>query len=356
MMKSYSNLYDKLCSSENLRAAFRKARKGKSKKWYIREFETDLKNNLLKLRKELVELAYEPRPLKIFVIRDPKTRVISASNFRDRVVHHAVCNIIEPIFDRTFICDSYANRRGKGTHAALRRFDSFKRKVAQNGKLVRSAKDNNMVVGYFLKADIRHYFDSVDHDVLMGIIRNRIYDEKVLTLIRKILNNHTSKIPGKGMPIGNLTSQFFANLYLNELDYFVKHRLKAKYYMRYVDDFVILHRRKEVLAEWKDEINEFLKTIKLELHNDKSKIYTLYSGANLVGFRIFYHYRLPKKSNIQLFTKRTKKFCEMYQNKEMQFEDISKRVDGWLAYVEWSNSYKLCRKIRRKIKKMHIKN
>ncbi len=296
IMKSYGNLYGKLCSIDNLRIAHRKARKGKSTKWYVKEFESDSENNMLKLQKELSSAAYEPKPLKQFIIRDPKTRVISASNFRDRIVHHALCNIIEPIFEKIFIYDSYANRKNKGTHAALNRFDQFKRKVSRNGKLLPNAKDNNMVCGYALKADIKHYFDSVDHEIMMYVISKKIRDEKVLCLTKKILDNHYCKTPGKGMPIGNLTSQFFANVYLSGLDYFVKHTLKAKYYIRYVDDFVILHESKEALELYKTQINEFLKTIKLELHPQKSKVIPLHKGVNLLGFRFFIITNYPRKA------------------------------------------------------------
>ena len=159
-----------------------------------------MKANLGKLRQELESLTYEPRPLKTFVIRDPKTRVISASAFHDRVVHHALCNIIEPIFDKTFIYDSYVNRKGKGTHAAIKRFDEFKRKVSCNGRLVNGAKFDNTVIGYVLKADIRHYFQEVNHCALLGILKRKIQDETILRLIQTILDNH--KTFGKGMPIG----------------------------------------------------------------------------------------------------------------------------------------------------------
>lgn len=303
-MKTYKNLFNKLCSLENLRLAFKKARKGKTKKWYVKEFESNLDDELTKLKTELETQTYKPKPMKKFVIRDPKTRTIHASAFRDRVVHHAICNIIEPIFEKVFIYDTYANRKSKGTHAGLKRFDEFKRKVTQNGKLVRSAKDNNMTVGYALKADIKRYFDTVNHAVLMKILRKKIRDEEVLQLIKIILNNHDTKVLGKGMPLGNLTSQFFANVYLSELDYFVKHKLKTKYYIRYVDDFVILHRSKEKLLLYKWLINNFLKSLKLELHPEKSKVIPLHKGVNLLGFRVFYHYKLPRKSNIRKFERK----------------------------------------------------
>ena len=336
---------------KNLRKAYRKARNGKGSKLYVKEFESDLEKNLLRLQKELRYMTYEPRPLKQFIIRDPKTRIISASNFRDRIVHHALCNIIEPIFEKTFIYDSYANRKHKGTHAALERFDSFKRKVSGNGKLLPRAKDNNMVCGYALKADIRHYFDSADHEIMMGIIRRKISDENILWLIRKILDNHESKMPGKGMPIGNLTSQFFANVYLNDLDYFVKHNLKAKYYIRYVDDFVILHSSKEMLEFYKAEIKEFLKTIKLELHPEKSKVVPLCAGIKLLGFRIFYNYKLPKKGNIKIITKRADHFIDLYGNGIMSKQEIFERIEGWNAYAIHANTYKFRMRMMKRLRK-----
>jgi retron-type reverse transcriptase len=169
---------------KNLRKAYKKARKGKGAKWYVKDFDNDLEKNLLQLQKDLFKQTYEPKPMKTFIIRDPKTRVISASAFRDRVVHHALCNIIEPIFDKVFICDSYANRKGKGTHAALKWFDFFMRKVSMNGKLLSKANDNNQIYGYALKADIRHYFDSVDHKVMMHAISRRIFLITIMAIFR----------------------------------------------------------------------------------------------------------------------------------------------------------------------------
>ncbi|MBU0530716.1 MAG: reverse transcriptase/maturase family protein [Nanoarchaeota archaeon] len=340
-MKTYNNLYEKICSLENLRKAYKKARKGKSKRHYVIFFESDLQNNLLNLQKELIGLTYHPGPLKTFVIRDPKTRVISASDFRDRIVHHALCNIIEPIFDKTFIHDSYASRKNKGTHKAIERFDQFKRKITGNGRIVSNSKDNNMVVGYVLKADIKHYFDSVDHEVMLKIIERKIGDKKVLWLIKKILDNHNTKTPGKGMPIGNLTSQIFANVYLNELDNFVKHKLRIKHYIRYLDDFVIFDRNKEKLQVYKKQIVTFLKTIKLELHSEKSTVIPLHKGINFLGFRIFYHHKLLKKSNLRLFRKRLVELEESYICGEISKEKLLEKINGWMEYARQGNTHKL---------------
>ena len=349
-MQTYRNLYNKLCSFENLHIAFRKAKRNKGFNLHIAEFELNLEAELFKLKHELETTTYEPRPLRQFPIREPKTRLISASHFRDRVVHHALCNVIETIFDKTFIYDSYANRKFKGTLAAVLKFDEYKRKVSGNGRLLPDAKDNNQVFGYALKADIRHYFDTVDHEILIRIIERKIKDEKVLWLIKKILDNHVSELPGKGMPIGNLTSQFFANIYLNELDYFVKHKLKAKHYIRYVDDFMLLNPTKQILEEWKNQINGFLKNnLKLDLHPEKSKVMALQSGTKFLGFRVFYKYKLLKKSNIRRMKHRINDFIEMYMNGLTDKIEILDSIDGWEAYAMHANTYKMRKQMNKKM-------
>ncbi len=337
-MKTYDNIFIQLCSLENLLLAFKKAKKGKSKKWYVQEFESNLHNEIRKLKRELETQIYNPSPLKRFIIRDPKTRVIHASDFRDRVIHHAVCNIIEPIFEKTFIYDSYANRKNKGTHVGLKRFDYFKRKVTRNGELLHKFQDKNVIVGYALKADIKHYFDTVDIEILMNVIRKKIKDEKFLRVIKIILDNHTFKIKGKGMPLGNLTSQFFANVYLNELDYYIKHNLKAKYYIRYVDDFVILHRSKGKLLLYKWLIGNFLKQkLKLELHPNKSKIIALHNGVKLLGFRIFYHHKLPRKNNVRLFGRKLNLYTLTFRGRERISKECFKGGSDILCMVTHPN-------------------
>ncbi|MEX2016975.1 MAG: reverse transcriptase domain-containing protein [Candidatus Pacearchaeota archaeon] len=238
MVDKTNNLYPEIYSMRNLILAWKRARKGKTKKSYVIDFEKNLEKNLLDLHYELKSEEYNPKPLITFILRDPKTRKISKSDFRDRIIHHALVRIIEPIFDKTFIHDSCANRKGKGTLLALKRFEKFRRKVTKNFSSY----------GYCFKADIKHYFQSIDHEILSDIMKRKIKDERVIWLIRRILENNVIDNPkGKGMPLGNLTSQFFSNVYLNELDYFVKHKLRVKYYLRYVDDFVLLSNSKEKL-------------------------------------------------------------------------------------------------------------
>ena len=337
-MENHDNLYGKLCSYKNLEMAFRKARKRKTLKHYVVEFEKNIQENLLQLKTELIFHIYKPKPLETFIVHDPKTRKISKSDFRDRVIHHALCNLIEPIFDKTFIYDSYANRIGKGTFKAIERFDFFKRKVSKNNS--RSC--------FILKADVRHYFEKVNHKILLSIIEKKVPEERVLWLIKLILSNHKVKENGKGMPLGNLTSQFFANVYLNELDKFVKHKLKAKYYIRYVDDFVILHSSRNILEEYKLKINEFLSlNLDLKLHPDKSKIFNLDSGAGFLGFRIFYFHKIVRKQNIRKFEKKFDKFKRLYKKNAVSRKKVVESFESWLAHITHANTYKYRRHLIR---------
>ncbi|MBU2589552.1 MAG: helix-turn-helix domain-containing protein [Nanoarchaeota archaeon] len=323
--------YNELCSYENLETAFNRARKGKTLKEYVINFEKKLKKNLLQLRTELVMHTYQPKPLEIFILRDPKTRKISKSEFRDRVVHHAICNIIESVFDKRFIYDSFANRIGKGTLNAIKRFDTFKRKVSKN----------NTIKCYVLKADIKSYFDTVNQGILIKILSKQIHDDRIMWLIKIILDNHQGKEKNKGMPLGNLTSQFFANVYLNELDQFVKHKLKVKYYIRYVDDFVILHQSKVKLEEYKEKINQFLKEqLNIKLHPEKSQIIKLEKGIGFLGFRIFYHHKLIVKKNMRKFEKKMQRMKKLYQINKINREKIIEKYEGWIAYASNANTYK----------------
>ncbi|MFH1455975.1 MAG: reverse transcriptase domain-containing protein [archaeon] len=341
------NLYEQLCSKENLKLAFQKARKGKTSKPYIKEFEENLKQNLLQLRTELLLNAYRPKPHTTFILRDPKTRKISRSNFRDRVVHHALCNIIEPIFDKTFIFDSYANRKGKGSLKAIKRLEVFNRKISKNF--------NNKT--YILKADIKQYFDNVDHKILLSIIKKKIKDKRVLFLIKIILSNYYTNCLYQGMPLGNLTSQFFANIYLNELDQFVKHKLKAKYYIRYVDDFIILDSSYNNLTKYKKEIDKFLQnSLRIQLHPEKSKIINLNRGVNFLGFKVFNFHKRIQKRNIQKYETKFNFLLHKYNNNKIDYDKIYNSLEGWLAYLKQANTLKLQKQKRNLVNKLFSNN
>ncbi len=335
-MKTYKNLYEKLYSLENLILAWKSARKRKTRKDYVIEFEKDLFKNLMALHYELKSQTYSPKPLKSFIIRDPKTRRISKSAFRDRIVHHALCNIIEPILSKSFIYDSYANRKRKGTHKAIQRFDLFKRKVSRN----------NTKACFVLKADIKHYFQEVSHKILLNIIGRKIKDGKVLWLIKKILNNHETSKSDKGMPLGNLTSQFFANVYLNELDNFAKRNLGVKYYIRYVDDIAIFSNSEKELKCILIKIESFLKSeLDLKVHEDKSRIKLIHSGIKMLGYRIFYYYKLLRKSNLRKFKKNFTEKLSLLESGIICKEELLLSLNGWFGYAKWADTYKLRKEI-----------
>jgi len=332
-MKSHKNLYFEIISFKNLILAYKKARKGKTKKDYTKKFEENLAYNLKVLHEELKSEIYSPNLMEVFVLKDPKTRVISKSDFRDRIVHHALCNIIEPIFDKRFIYDSCANRKGKGTLLALERFEKFRRKVISNF----TSK------GFCLKADIKHYFEEFDCNLLLKIIKRKIKCKKTINLIKLILNNFEKS---KGIPLGNLTSQFFANVYLNELNQFVKNKLRAKYYLRSVDDFVILYNSKKQLEIWKKEIENFLRErLKLELHPDKLKIINLSKGIDFVGFRNFYYFRLLRKRNVRNMERN----INLFITGKISYEKFFEIFQGWEAYSNWANSEKTLKNLFKKI-------
>jgi len=340
-MKTYNNLYETLYSLGNLTLAWRNAREGKTKTLNIIEFEKNLQRNLLQLHYELKNKTYKPRPLTTFVLRDPKTRVISKSDFRDRVVHHALILIIGHIFEKQFIYDSCANQKEKGTLFALKRLDYFIGKICKGS-----------VKGFCLKADIKHYFQEIDHEVLLKIINKKITDKNTLWLIRQILNNTKSiNWEGggkclKGMPLGNLTSQFFANVYLNEFDKFVKHELRTHYYIRYVDDFIILHKSKKQLEIFKEKIDKFLsEKLKIKLHPQKSRIIPISRGIDFVGFRNFYCHRLLRARNIKSMRKK----INLFKKGIIGFCTLFEIYQGWQAYAKWANTHKLREKIKKEI-------
>ena len=328
-MKSYHNLYDEIISLKNLISAERKARKGKSNKKYVKEFEKNIAYNLKVLHDELKDQTYQPQPLKNFILRDPKTRIISKSIFRDRIVHHALCNITEPLFENKFIYDSCANRKNKGTLFAIRRFELFQRKITSN--LSKEA--------FCLKADIKHYFREVNREILFKILCKTLQCKKTRTLIEKILNNFEGKL---GMPLGNLTSQFFANIYLNELDQFIKNELRVKFYIRYVDDFVILHTSRYQLHIWKNEVAYHLNNkLNITMHVEKSKIISLSRGIDFLGFRFFYYHKIPRKRNINSFVKNFRKMEKDYYLGILPKEKFCEKLEGWFAYVSMGNTYNL---------------
>ena len=319
------------CSVVNFTRAYEQARKDKWSK-EILDFDKNPKLRLVQLIREIHTGTYRPQPLKRFVLRDPKTRIISKSAFKDRIVHHAIVQTLQPRFEPVFIYDSYASRKGKSTLLAVDRFEQFTRKTSKN-----YTKDC-----FVLKCDITKYFDTVDHEILLTCIAKRASDKRFLALIRSLVENHASLQRGKGVPLGNWTSQFFANIYLNELDQYVKHELKVKQYIRYVDDFVIVHHNKKTLERYRDSIDNFLRNnVALTLHPSKCRIIDTRRGAPFLGFRVFPHHRLLVQRNIRKARTRLQEKAKLVKNGFKEIFSLQASFAGWNGYAKHANTYRL---------------
>lgn len=272
-------MFERLCSLENLFLAWERFRKGKRSRHDVMVFERHLEDNLFLLHDDLANGRFTHGPYHPFTVFDPKQRSIHKANVRDRVVHQAAMNVIDPLFEPRFIFDSYSCRVGKGTHAAVARLRTF----------LRQASFNNTRTVYALTCDIRKFFASVDHGILADLLRLRIGDERILRLLGNIIGSF-SDAPGKGIPLGNLTSQLFANVYLHELDRFVKHELRLRHYLRYCDDFVSLAASPADAQAKATRINSFLsERLKLTLHPGKVVVRTWTQGIDFVGYVLLPH-------------------------------------------------------------------
>lgn len=272
-------LFEQICSIENIFAAWAKFSYGKHSKADVMAFELRLEDNLFSLRENLLSGEYRHDPYEPFTIFDPKQRRIHKATVKDRIVHQAIVNVIEPFFESRFIHDSYSCRVGKGTHAAVERLRNF----------LRQASRNNTRTIYALKCDIRRFFASVDHLTLLSFLEKRIVDSQTLELLKDIIGSFSIS-RGKGIPLGNLTSQLFANIYLHELDRYVKISLQEKYYLRYCDDFIILSESRERLSGVTKKLDEFLnRALSLQLHPKKVFIRTWTQGIDFLGYVLFPH-------------------------------------------------------------------
>ncbi len=268
---------------ENLLAAWREFLRGKRSKHDVQEFQHNLMDSVLALHRDLKNKTYIHGAYYAFNISDPKPRNIHKASVRDRLLHHAIYRKLYPFFDKTFIADSYSCRVGKGTHKAMNRFRAFANRVSKNH--TRTAR--------VLKCDIRKFFASVDQKILMNIVARYISDPDIVWLIGQVVRSFNSGIVGKGLPLGNLTSQLLVNVYMSEFDQYAKHKLKAKYYVRYADDFVFLSDDKRWLESLLPRIAEFLATnLALSLHPDKVFIKTLTSGIDFLGWEHFPDHRV----------------------------------------------------------------
>lgn len=337
-MKRISNLYSKVYDFENLHTAFLKAASGKLDRLEVLKYSFNLEENLIILQNEMIWGSYKQREYREHLIYEPKKRLIKALPFKDRVLQHALNNIIEPIFTKQMYYCSYACRTGKGTHLASKKVTEWLFNASKAGKKL-----------YCLKCDIKKYFDSVDLKILYKIIRDKIKDKKILWLIRHILN---LKEISKGLPIGNLTSQLFANIYLNELDNYVKEELKIKRYIRYMDDFLLITESKEELHECLRKIENFLKTkLKLELNN-KTRIFPARLGIEFVGFIHYAEYTKIRKSTWKRSKKKLKKAVQQFKNEkisEITFYSKFSSIIGNLKHVNAQETLKNVLEYRNRI-------
>ncbi|MCH2247051.1 MAG: reverse transcriptase/maturase family protein [Crocosphaera sp.] len=339
-MKRYGNLYPKIIDFDNLLKAAKQAQLGKRFNDSVLAFNDNLEGNLLQLQKELKNYSYLPGEYHTFRIYDPKPRLISAAPYRDRVVHHALCNVIVPLIEKSFIPDSYANREGYGSHRALKRFIGF----------ARSSK-------YILQCDIKKYFPSIDHQILKQQIRHYLKCRETLWLIDAIIDNSNEQelvneiFPGddlltlierrKGLPIGNLTSQFACNVILNKFDHFVKEEIKAKKYVRYVDDFALFSDSQDFLRTAKQEIEDYLTRLRLKLHPVKSALFETKYGANFLGFRVLPNQVRVRNDNLRRSRYRLRQMQYDYRYGEISLKDVIQRLSSWEAHLKHGDTYRL---------------
>lgn len=346
MYKISSKLYYKdIISEENLLISWKEFLRGKRKRKDVAEFSVHFFDNIMQLHSVLFLRTYTHSLYESFSINDPKPRAIHKASVRDRLLHHAIYRILYPYFDTKFIYHSYSCRENKGTHKALIAFQSMSRKVGRN----------NTQTVWVLKCDIKKFFASIDHKILNEICAKHIYDSDILDLLNVIIDSfHTKECQcrqyychcerersNRGLPLGNLTSQLLVNVYMNEFDQWVKHRLKAKYYIRYADDFVILHTDKHMLENYLKNIHDSLREhLQLELHPKKVLITTLASGVDFLGWVHF-----PRHRVLRTVTKR-----RMFKNLERK-EYKEESVQSYLGMLKHGDAYNLSNKVL-KIKKI----
>lgn len=296
MKMQLRHTFEDIVSVENLLEAWKEFARGKRGKRDVEEFSFRLMDNILSLHSDLVNGTYRHGGYRAFKIADPKPRDIHKASVRDRLLHHALYRVLCPFFDRTFITDSFSCRSEKGTHKALDRFRAFFYKVSRN----------NTRTCWVLKCDVRKFFASIDQNVLMSILREYIPDEKILGLLEEIVSSFSSTEPGKGLPLGNLTSQLLVNIYMNEFDQFAKHTLKAQYYIRYADDFVIFSESRARLEGLVPRIQQFLDVrLKLALHPNKVFIKTAASGVDFLGWVHFPDHRVLRTATKRRMMRKT---------------------------------------------------
>ncbi|HEY5410209.1 MAG TPA: RNA-directed DNA polymerase [Caulobacteraceae bacterium] len=340
MPVKHDNLFRRIAGFLPLRTAALRAVRGKRKKPGAAAFMANLERELLALERELIGGTYRPGRYVRFEVFDPKHRIVSAAPFRDRVVHHALCAVVEPLCSRSFIANSFANQIGKGSHRAVQVYERYRDRYA-----------------HVLRCDIHRYFPAVDHEVLKSSFRRHIRCSQTLSLMDALVDGSNRQEPvnlyfagddlfgpfgrRRGLPIGNLTSQFFANLYLNPLDHFVTEVLSASY-VRYMDDFALFHDDRSVLEEWWGRIGGFLEHPRLRLHEQKTFIAATAAPAVFLGFELSAggRRRLPD-ANVRRFRNRLRSLRDRWRARTVAEDEVRRRVGAWVAHARHADTYRL---------------
>jgi RNA-directed DNA polymerase len=337
-----SAIFDAICDWDNLWLAYRRAARGKRGKASAAAFEYQLADRLVELQAELRDHTYQPGAYRHFFVHEPKRRKISAAPFRDRVVHHALCNVIEPLFERRVVAHSYANRKGKGTHRALNQLQHWARQYR-----------------YALRCDIVQHFASLDHALLRVKIARFVVDADVMWLVDTILDSGAGVLASeyaqvyfegddlfsacrpRGLPIGNLTSQFWSNVYLNDFDWFVTRELGCGEYVRYVDDFIMFSDSKRTLGQWRAAIVARLARERLTLHAAQAQWMPVSEGIPWLGFVVYPSHRLLKRRNAVNFARNFKRNLDDYGMGLASFEKLNACVKGWVNHVRYADTWGL---------------
>lgn len=339
-MKVALNIFEKMTSLVHIFECWDHFRRGKRKRKDIQYFELNLEDNIFQLQYELSTLQYQHGTYEHFYVSDPKQRLISKASVRDRLVHQIVYDVLNTVFDKKFIFHSLSSRLGKGTHIGVTLLHRMMRKVSANGK--QSC--------YALKMDIKRFFDTVNHQILKTLIRKNIDDERALKIVDTIIDSFKLKsgpLGAVGIPLGNATSQLFANVYLHELDDFIKQELREKYYLRYCDDFIILSNDENHLKCLIDQIHEFLtRNLQLELHPKKLIIRKLSQGIDFVGYILFLHHTLVRTGTKQRMKKRLKKAYETYLQGKMDDVNLDQRLQSYLGILSHANQHLLSQAVK----------
>ena len=329
-MKRVGHLFEQIVAFDNLLRAARQAQRGKRHRHVVARFGFHLEPELLSLQAELIADTYRMQPYHTFQVYEPKPRRICAAAFRDRVVHHAICQVIEPVVEASLIADTYACRRGKGAHAAVQRAQHFARRWP-----------------YVLTMDVHKYFDSVDHAVLKTLLRRRFKDKALLALLDGIIDHpipHTAA--GRGLPIGNLTSQYFANLYLGVVDHWIKEVLRVKGYVRYMDDMLVFAADKPCLHETLAALRHFLgQTLKLEIKPSSVRVAPVSQGIAFLGFRVFPHTLRLQHRTLSRLRRRIRQREAAYAQGRLDADGLARSVASMIGHVQHANTLVLRRRL-----------